>query len=512
MGDRLSTTAGPPYTDENECFGDAETSSANGLHETPLAGAVPPLVDFVSPVEDDQSQNTQDNESNVEETRENLSNTGFFDPQQTTARRWASREKFPPANDDGSSQGNCWGICPPPPPPEVDACVAPILDKNILNYIPSNRKKFVEQRDRDLALVQRAMLNAAAPLCCLHDRLESNEDIPNNDLLCALQPSLCLLGSTNHITTTLRRKKITRADGSDTGVVDVVSLERHLHSSRTSARSTEFPGGQSIEDMHRLERLEAPTKTHQTVPGRHGRRPLCYEADAPVTTLCQLAPRSEIHRSRCIFSKLGHFEGLRLSPVQSNTTNSNQSSERQSHHCPSDPSVARADLVAFTSSTGNPSASSPTFNTRNTEEPRTSNSDACNVPTTASSRLACFERSCSTVGLPEHVTRLLSASVRKSTNKTYDSSWRKWNGWCHRRQIDPISAGFNNVLTSSVNNLKATCNIEQSMYSVPLFHLLINGLMGSQSVNTLWLSVSRKESLTNGHLDLVTPQRGIFLK
>ena len=61
----------------------------------------------------------------------------------------------------------------------MDACVAPILDKNILNYIPSNQKKFVEQRDRDLALVQRAMLNAAAPLCCLHDRLESNEDIPN---------------------------------------------------------------------------------------------------------------------------------------------------------------------------------------------------------------------------------------------------------------------------------------------------------------------------------------------
>ena len=90
----------------------------------------------------------------------------------------------------------------------MDACVAPILDKNILNYIPSNRKKFVEQRDRDLALVQRAMLNAAAPLCCLHDHLESNEDIPKNELLCALQQSLCLLGSANHITTTLRRKKI----------------------------------------------------------------------------------------------------------------------------------------------------------------------------------------------------------------------------------------------------------------------------------------------------------------
>ena len=55
-------------------------------------------------------------------------------------------------------------------------------------------------------------------------------------------------------------------------------------------------------------------------------------------------------------------------PRSSNTTNSNQSSERQNHHYPSDPSVARVDLVAFTTSAGDPSASSPTFNTFNTEE------------------------------------------------------------------------------------------------------------------------------------------------
>ena len=267
-----------------------------------------------------------------------------------------------------------------------------------------------------------------------------------------------------------RRHPLTRVDGSDNGIVDVVSQQKHLHSSRASARSTELPGGQSIEDMHRLDRLENPTKAHQAIPGRQGHRPLRYEADAPVTTLRQLAPRSESHRSRCIFSKLGNFEGLRLSPVQSNTTNTHQSSERQNHHCPSDPSVARADLVAFTTSTGNQSASSPTFNTRNTEESHRSNNDASNVPTATSSRLACFQRSCSTVGLPEHVTRLLSASVRKSTNKTYDSSWRKWNSWCDRRQIDPISAGLNNVLTflseQFKNNLQyRTVNVLRSAIS-----------------------------------------------
>ena len=32
--------------------------------------------------------------------------------------------------------------------PETDACVAPSLDKEILNYVPANRKKFVGQRDK----------------------------------------------------------------------------------------------------------------------------------------------------------------------------------------------------------------------------------------------------------------------------------------------------------------------------------------------------------------------------
>ena len=88
--------------------------------------------------------------------------------------------------------------------------VNPILDKNVLTYIPANRKKFVEQRGRDQALVQRAMLNVAAPLCCFHDRLESNKDIPKNELLRALQLSPCLLGSSSHIITTVHQFAVKR--------------------------------------------------------------------------------------------------------------------------------------------------------------------------------------------------------------------------------------------------------------------------------------------------------------
>ena len=142
----------------------------------------------------------------------------------------------------------------------------------------------------------------------------------------------------------------------------------------------------------------------------------------------------------------------------------------QCHHRPGGPNMAGADLVAAPSSTGNTISSDPAVDSRNTRESCQPNNDPSNVSTPASSRLACFQQSCETGDLLEHVTRLLSAATRKSTNKTYDSIWRKWCGWCDRRQIDPISEGLNNILTflgeQFENNLQyRTLNVFRSAIS-----------------------------------------------
>ena len=36
--------------------------------------------------------------------------------------------------------------------PETDACIAPYLEKKILNYVPNSRRKGVENRDKDLTI------------------------------------------------------------------------------------------------------------------------------------------------------------------------------------------------------------------------------------------------------------------------------------------------------------------------------------------------------------------------
>ena len=41
----------------------------------------------------------------------------------------------------------------------------------------------------------------------------------------------------------------------------------------------------------------------------------------------------------------------------------------------------------------------------------------------------------------------LSSATRQSTNKSYDYAWTKWNSWCNRRKVNPISATVKDILT-----------------------------------------------------------------
>ena len=93
--------------------------------------------------------------------------------------------------------------------PEVDALVSPTLDHSVINQIPPQHKKFVQERDKELSALQRAILNATGPLCCLHDRLETNQGpLDPAELKRTVEQTLCLLGSANTHLSTLRRKKV----------------------------------------------------------------------------------------------------------------------------------------------------------------------------------------------------------------------------------------------------------------------------------------------------------------
>ncbi|CAB4029619.1 Hypothetical predicted protein, partial [Paramuricea clavata] len=64
------------------------------------------------------------------------------------------------------------------------------------------------ERDKELAVVQRAMLNITGPLSTLHDRLENNLPVSPTELKLLVEQSLCLVGSANSQLSVLRRKKV----------------------------------------------------------------------------------------------------------------------------------------------------------------------------------------------------------------------------------------------------------------------------------------------------------------
>ena len=85
------------------------------------------------------------------------------------------------------------------------------MDPSVLNQINlTQTKKYVQDRDKEMVVVQRALLNTTGPLCSLslHDTLSSGNKVPAEEIKCIVEETLCLLGSANHQLSVLCRKKV----------------------------------------------------------------------------------------------------------------------------------------------------------------------------------------------------------------------------------------------------------------------------------------------------------------
>ena len=253
--------------------------------EAPLAGLEPPLADCRS----DFSHSTVTKESPAIQVPQ--PSCEFFDPESTSLRKWSPSEPFKAFLDKHLKRrltvDQVNEIIGETSLPETDSCVAPYLDKDILNYVPAGRRKAVENRDKDLNLIQRALLNSAAPLCCLHDRLERKDNVSNDELLTILQQSLCLLGSANHITTITRRKKILGAinpdkiqladnDFPNAGKMlfgdDLPPLAaKHSELSRSLSKNLQKPQYNSQPPRQNLKPI--PSSAHKSYAPSHSRQP-----------------------------------------------------------------------------------------------------------------------------------------------------------------------------------------------------------------------------------------------
>ena len=137
--------------------------------------------------------------------------SGLYDPE-TSALSWSPSEEFTNFLEKHFRRNLTFDqvcdILEEQAVPSVDALVAPILDPPMLQHVAFQNKKFIQERDKELAGIQRAMLNATGPLCTLYDQLEQGNRLEPADLKLILEQTLCLLGSANTQLATLRRKKV----------------------------------------------------------------------------------------------------------------------------------------------------------------------------------------------------------------------------------------------------------------------------------------------------------------
>ena len=89
--------------------------------------------------------------------------SGLYDPQ-TSALLWSPSEEFTNFLEKHFRRKLTYDqvcdILEEQAVPSVDALVAPILDPPMLQHVAFQNKKFIQERDKELAGIQRAMLNA----------------------------------------------------------------------------------------------------------------------------------------------------------------------------------------------------------------------------------------------------------------------------------------------------------------------------------------------------------------
>jgi len=89
-----------------------------------------------------------------------------------------------------------------------------------------------------------------------------------------------------------------------------------------------------------------------------------------------------------------------------------------------------------------------------------------------------FRERLSMSGISGTASKLISSSRRHSSSNNYESSWRKWVGWCSKKQIDPIHCNVNAILNFLGELFEAgyeyrTINCHRSAISA--YHDLVDG-------------------------------------
>ena len=139
--------------------------------------------------------------------------------------------------------------------------------------------------------------------------------------------------------------------------------------------------------------------------------------------------------------------GLGLPSIQFSGPSSQQGDFGRDRNRFSGSSLASPALVAPTTQSAGAVSSSSTNLDESSDKPVRSSTEPSNDSPASPGRVSYLQQRYQAEGLSRQVADLLISATRRSTQKTYESSWKRWCSWCVSEKINPISASLNNILS-----------------------------------------------------------------
>ena len=250
----------------------------------------------------------------------------------------------------------------------------------------------------------------------------------------------------NSIHKQARRNSISTSEPAHKRSLAVVHGERYISESTTSPRYSKYHSRCRVPEYGGQNRLEVvPPSLQDDQPGARptGSGPICLETDITATRLCQLETRSRSDCAGCIHNGLVSMERVCQSTMELDRQGAGTDKTPKSQTGDSHTSLELTSMVPNIAGDADrhPKADSPEGESDSTITPR---SDArCDTPASHVDYLRGRYRECQ---LSEEASKLLLASWREKSSKSYDSLFRKWLSWCNERNSDPVSGPIGEVV------------------------------------------------------------------
>ena len=210
----------------------------------------------------------------------------------------------------------------------------------------------------------------------------------------------------------------------------LVSAAQNYNHSTTCARQASCKTRLRIITFKRPQRLAAKTSICPKIFISRFGRSFRNSFNKTNCQLCQLQARSRGILYSGLYSKLVRHKGVRLSPLWSSNKSFIESNQETNSYRASGSCLEETILVASPSQSVLEKPSSLSTNQGSCTRPYKPSKSSPTVPEVNIRRLFYIRQPFENCGLSQKTIELMLSAHPKSTHKTYQSAWKKWDSWC----------------------------------------------------------------------------------